>query len=600
MFQPDSQGSDLRSGFVTFVSNNKWTLSAWVLALLAVTYALFITRHRWGKLSPVWKCAILSVVAHLFLIAAAWSTRLGMELPASGKSEVFSLKIVDEQPAAGPETDDLATEEPPGMLATMPDESAIADLLPERERDIPELAGEVTMPVEAQSPQEAEAKSVPELEITAAPPSEFPEAEIKEKAPMEAIDDSDPSRDPAPLIDETTASDRMRPEPAVPALNASGLPRGDPVRPLPETGESLAQKKRAGDGGDLPELYSDRLSEDRAALAEKAGGGVETEQAVQAALKWLVTNQEVAGNWSAARHGAGRELRVYGHDRQGAGAMADTGVTGLAVLALLASGNSHLQGEYRESVRRALEFLIGQQRPDGDLAGSAELFARMYCHAISMLAIGEAMAMTGDERLREPLQRAVDYTIRSQDRVTGGWRYRPGDRGDMSIFGWKVMALKSAGLAGIRIPDESDRLMKSFLQSCTRGQSNEFACYRPEEPVSQTMTAEALLCRHFLMDKVPPETGQRAAAWLLQAPPGSGEINYYYWYYGTLAMFHVGGREWETWNRALVRTLLDSQVHEAAAAGSWNPDGIWSGYGGRVYSTALATLCLEVYYRYAR
>jgi hypothetical protein len=32
--------------------------------------------------------------------------------------------------------------------------------------------------------------------------------------------------------------------------------------------------------------------------------------------------------------------------------------------------------------------------------------------------------------------------------------------------------------------------------------------------------------------------------------------------------------------------------------GSWDPDPLWGGYGGRVYSTAVGALCLEVYYRY--
>jgi hypothetical protein len=34
-------------------------------------------------------------------------------------------------------------------------------------------------------------------------------------------------------------------------------------------------------------------------------------------------------------------------------------------------------------------------------------------------------------------------------------------------------------------------------------------------------------------------------------------------------------------------------------AGSWDPDPVWGGHGGRVYSTALAAMTLEVYYRHA-
>ena len=45
---------------------------------------------------------------------------------------------------------------------------------------------------------------------------------------------------------------------------------------------------------------------------------------------------------------------------------------------------------------------------------------------------------------------------------------------------------------------------------------------------------------------------------------------------------------------ALAGTLVGSQ----AGDGSWNSACIWGGYGGKVYTTALATMCLEVYYRY--
>jgi hypothetical protein len=55
---------------------------------------------------------------------------------------------------------------------------------------------------------------------------------------------------------------------------------------------------------------------------------------------------------------------------------------------------------------------------------------------------------------------------------------------------------------------------------------------------------------------------------------------------------------WRTWNRALRQRLLALQRTGGTAAGSWDPDTVWGGHGGRVYSTSLAALCLEVYYRY--
>jgi len=75
----------------------------------------------------------------------------------------------------------------------------------------------------------------------------------------------------------------------------------------------------------------------------------------------------------------------------------------------------------------------------------------------------------------------------------------------------------------------------------------------------------------------------------------------YYWYYGSYAMFQMGGnRYWEPWNKAMKAAVVDSQVRDGHAKGSWDPIGPWGGVGGRVYATALMTLCLQVYYRYPR
>jgi hypothetical protein len=84
----------------------------------------------------------------------------------------------------------------------------------------------------------------------------------------------------------------------------------------------------------------------------------------------------------------------------------------------------------------------------------------------------------------------------------------------------------------------------------------------------------------------------------MQETPRSGEINLYYWYYATMALFQLQGSEWEVWNQHLQQRLLAAQATTGVHAGSWSPKTVWGGYGGRVYTTAMAALCLEVYYRY--
>src|SRR5206468_8253610 len=159
--------------------------------------------------------------------------------------------------------------------------------------------------------------------------------------------------------------------------------------------------------------------------------------------------------WDADAHGAGREAKaVMGHDRRGAGAQADTGITGLALLAFLGSGETHLSGKHREAVQHGLEFLLGSQATGGSLAGQAELFAAMYCHGMATLALSEAYALSGDDRLLPGLRRALQFTIDAQH-AGGGWRYQPQDPGDMSQFGWQLMSLKSAELGGMGVPAQT-------------------------------------------------------------------------------------------------------------------------------------------------
>lgn len=374
-----------------------------------------------------------------------------------------------------------------------------------------------------------------------------------------------------------------------------GLPRGDTsVVAVPQ----LPRNRRDGNQRRPPDMYSLRTAPDRSRLAERHGATPATEAAVQAALKWLADNQEPDGRWDADRHGAGRELLVAGHDRQGAGIQADTGMTGLALLALLASGHTHREGLHRENVRRGLEYLLRVQRSDGNLGSQATAFAKMYCHAMATCAMSEAYGMTGDQRLRQPVRRAIGYTIAAQDPAGGGFRYNPGDPGDTSQCGWQLMALKSAELAGIPIPRQTRNGLIRFLRSVSAGEHGGLASYRPNQPISHAMTAEALVCWQFLGIPREHPAGNEAGDYLLSQVPGEGKINLYYWYYATLGMYQLQGPHWQRWNDALQATLVERQRKTGTLAGSWDPETVWGGYGGRVYSTALAALCLEVYYRF--
>ena len=112
------------------------------------------------------------------------------------------------------------------------------------------------------------------------------------------------------------------------------------------------------------------------------------------------------------------------------------------------------------------------------------------------------------------------------------------------------------------------------------------------------MTAEALAMRMLLNYPLSNAGQLEANRLLLQNLPGRSEENLYYWYYATLGLFQQQDEVWRVWNDALKTHLTSTQVLSGPAVGSWNPRCIWAGYGGRIYSTTMSCLCLEVYYRY--
>lgn len=368
------------------------------------------------------------------------------------------------------------------------------------------------------------------------------------------------------------------------------IPLVGPPKLPGQTPSSIAQT--------VPAVYRLRFEENRLQGTAEWGANEETEAAVAAALAWLVANQETDGRWSCTRHGGGREDKVDGSDREMAGVKADTGITGLALLALLGSGNTHETGPYRQAVAAGLDYLVRSQAPNGNLRGDAGTYAGMYCHAMASLAMAEAYVLSGDLRLKQPLCRALDYTLAAQDAKTGGWRYYPGDPGDTSQLGWQILLLKSAEAAGIPIPRKTREGAIRFLRSVSSGPDGGLAAYRPNMRPTLTMTAEAMVCRQFL--GMPPEspTAIEAAEYLMTGLPEQGEVNLYYWYYATIGLHQLQDAHWRRWNASLQRVLLGSRRTDGDFAGSWDPNCKWGCYGGRVYSTAMAALCLEAYYRY--
>lgn len=577
-------------GFVQLGGLSLWWLIA-ISAILLLLAAIYVklTRMPWFRSHRLTVCIALSVLAHIVLITGAYMAKL-FELPTiagdgairvtwedayesrPGESRTEPLPIPDIQRDVEPT--------PPGEFVpdeTLDDAQIESFTIPVDPS--PEPAPPLEPPLwDAPAPAFAE-PSPPVANESLTQQTEQPADDENEFQPPEAIEplitdeaealtgvresESDyiPPRTTSPFEELPTETQSLTTEPIQQDAAADQSEIESQWRRVASANKDIPPRdlvpvSRAGQENrpaSVPDRFRLRVASDRLPEVLKRGGDANTEAAVAAALKWLADNQESVGHWDASRHQAGQERAVAGHIRDGAGRDADTGITGLALLAFLAAGNTHDAGDYHGNVARALEYLMSQQRDDGCLAGGARTYAHTYCHGIATLALSEALAMTADERIRPFVERAVRYTLRSQHSVIGGWRYIPGQPGDTSQFGWQVMALMSAEQAGIPIAASDRRLLESFLKTVSSGYAGGLAAYRPGGPPTRAMTAEAMVCRMFLRPQANRQRLTEGADFVATSAPSTGPVNLYYWYYGSLALYQYGGRHWETWNESTLR-----------------------------------------------
>ena len=341
----------------------------------------------------------------------------------------------------------------------------------------------------------------------------------------------------------------------------------------------------------------------RAQLGQSGGATEASEKAVARALEWFARHQLPDGGWN------------YDH-RLGAcngrcsepGNLSDcrTGATAMALLPFLGAGQTHKDGKYKEVVNRGLYFLSSQMKQTnrggllcGDLAQGG---GSMYSHGLSAIVLCEAYAMTQDNGLRGPAQLSLNHIMYAQDPVGGGWRYAPRQPGDTSVVGWQLMALKSGHMAYLQVDPRTIRGATNFLDTV---QAESGALYGYTDPGGgQATTAVGLLCRMYLgwkKDHPALKRGVEQMSTWGPSGPKKGGANMYFNYYATQVMRHYEGELWDKWNKEMRDWLVDSQEknEKQHTCGSWYFDGDHGAErGGRVYTTSLATMILEVYYRH--
>lgn len=398
-----------------------------------------------------------------------------------------------------------------------------------------------------------------------------------------------------PLPDEAPKTAVQRRDLARAQQDAKEL-RVDPKSSLPQlpTLDQTRQRLRSPDS--TQRTLAARDPRVRAEIVTREGGTTLTEAAVARGLRWLARHQQADGRWSLQFSDCNS---CRGQCRGDGSIRSDSAATSLALLPFLGAGQTHQVGIYQDTVAKGLRWMLTIQKDDGDLRHRSSGNAGMYAHGQGAIVLCEAYALTGDQRFREAAQKAIDFIVYSQH-AEGGWRYKPGERGDTSVLGWQLMALQSARAAQLDVADEVLELAGIYLDSVQYDDGSRYG-YLPGRGPTHTMTAEALLCRMYLGWSRDYGSLQQGVKYLTRShkPRGGNSANFYYWYYATQVFHHYGGREWDRWNIAMRSILVESQQKRGHEAGSWKPRGPHGSQGGRLYCTALAVCTLEVYYRHA-
>lgn len=334
---------------------------------------------------------------------------------------------------------------------------------------------------------------------------------------------------------------------------------------------------------------SGRSAAMRDALLKAYGGTQGTQDAVELGLQWLVKQQQPDGSWSL--------VKPYS---SAASVENRPAATAMAMLALLGAGHTHLDGKYRENVKKGLYYLKSRQNERGYFATGLAHHQQAYAQAQCMIVVCELYAMTKDQALKILAEESVNYALYAQS-AEGGWRYDPKVDSDVSITGWFLMGLISAKAAGISVPGGVTSKISDFLDTVQWEKGALYAYHTQDRGPRLTMTAEGLLCRQYLGWRPYEQAMQDGAEALLENPIRVSDDlrDFYYWYYATQVLHHMGGEHWAQWNASMREALPAMQIKAGKEAGSWAPIGEqWAAHAGRLYSTCFSIYCLEVYYRH--
>jgi hypothetical protein len=299
--------------------------------------------------------------------------------------------------------------------------------------------------------------------------------------------------------------------------------------------------------------------------------------AVERGLAWLAAHQGKDGSFGG--NGAGRHA----------------GITALAGLAFMQAGNLPGRGKYGDNVQRCLDYVLSCCNESG-LITSDQSNGPMYGHGFATLFLAEVYGMTGDEQVKDKLQRAIRLIQRTQNRE-GGWRYQPVPYdADISVTICQVMALRAARDAGIKVEKEVIDNSIKYVRNCQNPDGGFSYMARMGggggSGFARSAAGVAALYYAGVFEGEELTNGLRYIARFTpgrtNAPQVEGHF-YYGNYYAVQAMFLAGGDWWARWYPAVREQLVALQDKRTGA---------WRGDHSEDYATAMALIILQMPNRY--
>ena len=391
-----------------------------------------------------------------------------------------------------------------------------------------------------------------------------------------------------------------------------GVSLGDPRFNSDAPFEGPGSNGTIGIGGGAGGAFGGRRGGRRNLRA--GGGGKKTQSAVDLSLEWLKIHQTNNGHWDA--DGFDTECKINKCGGPGVSTF-DPGLTGLTLLSFLGAGETHNSGQYKDVVKNGLRYLKSIQDAEGCFGPRASP-RFLHDHMWAALAMTEAYGLTGSRLFKDSAQRGVDFVLAAQNPYLGwGSGIRTGES-NTSMTVLATMVLKSAKMADLNVDNAAFKGALAWLDQVTdpmtgrvgeraRGDGDVDTARAFPSLSGDALIGGAIIARIFCgEDPQKSDAIAKGTALLLQRKPrwdeSDGSIDFAHWYFGTLALFQVGGESWSTWNKSLKTAVADSQRVKSGRdeRGSWDPVDARAKAGGRVYATAINQLSLEIYYRYGR